>query len=191
MKSGRRIPIDRPPSALARAAVMVPPALIAACLGFPPGDALAYRPFDFTDAAVADVGEVEIELGPAGYRRRDGESTVIAPAYVLNYGFAKNWELVIEGQGEHPLSPPADVRGRLGGNGVLLKGVLQQGARQGKAGPSIATEFGVLLPGINDEHGIGASVLGIVSQRWSWGTVHFDLGAALTREHHADLFVGT
>ena len=26
----------------------------------------AYRPFDGTDAAVADVGEVEIELQPAG-----------------------------------------------------------------------------------------------------------------------------
>ena len=55
----------------------------------------------------------------------------------------------------------------------------------------MATEFGVLLPGINDEHGLGASWLGIVSQRWSWGTIHFDLGAALTREHDADLFVGT
>src|SRR5437870_4586230 len=29
------------------------------------GDALAYRPFEGTDAAVADSGELEIELGPA------------------------------------------------------------------------------------------------------------------------------
>src|SRR5262249_61091869 len=29
-------------------------------------DAFAYRPFDGTDAAVADPGEVEIELQPAG-----------------------------------------------------------------------------------------------------------------------------
>lgn len=30
------------------------------------GPAAAYRPFDGTDAAVADLGQVEIELQPAG-----------------------------------------------------------------------------------------------------------------------------
>jgi hypothetical protein len=191
MKPTRRIPIDRLASARAKAAALVAPALIAACVAFPAGSALAYRPFDSTDAAVADVDEAEIELGPAGFRRRDAERTMIAPAYVLNYGFARNWELVIEGQGEHPLPPAEDTRSRLVGNAVFLKGVLREGALQDKPGPSVATEFGVLLPGINDERGVGASFLGIVSQRWSWGTVHFDVGAAMTRDHHADLFVGT
>lgn len=156
-----------------------------------PVPALAYRPFDFTDAAVADQGEVEIELGPVGFRRSASERTVIAPAYVLNYGFAKNWELVLEAQGEHPLAPADDTRSRLVDNGLFLKGVLREGGLQDKAGPSIATEFGILLPGINDEHGVGASWLGIVSQRWAWGTVHFDAGAALTRDHHGDVFLGT
>jgi hypothetical protein len=156
-----------------------------------PGNSFAYRPFESTDAAVADVGELETELGPAGLRRSDTERTVIAPKYVINYGFAKNWELVLEGQGEHPQPPAEDTRSRLVGNGLFLKGVLREGALQNKTGPSVATEFGVLLPGINDEPGIGASWLGIVSQRWSWGTVHFDVGAALTREQRADLFVGT
>jgi len=32
-----------------------------------PLSARAYRPFDGTDAAVADKGEVEIELGPVGF----------------------------------------------------------------------------------------------------------------------------
>src|SRR2546426_12619554 len=81
-----------------------------------PGHSLAYRPFDWTDAAVADIGELEIEFGPVGFRRTDTERTVIAPAYVLNYGFAKNWELVLEGQGEHPLAPAEDTRNRLVGN---------------------------------------------------------------------------
>ena len=31
-----------------------------------PSQALAYRPFDGTDAAVADLGEAEVELQPAG-----------------------------------------------------------------------------------------------------------------------------
>ena len=55
----------------------------------------------------------------------------------------------------------------------------------------MATEFGALMPGFNDEVGWGASWLGIVSQRWSGGTIHFDLGAAYTRLHRGDLFVGT
>ena len=156
-----------------------------------PGNSFAYRPFDSTDAAVADVGELEIELGPAGFRRSDTERTVIAPAYIFNYGFAKNWELVLEGRGEHPQPPAEDTRSRLVDNGLFLKGVLREGVLQGKTGPSVATEFGVLLPGINDEPGVGASWLGIVSQRWFWGTVHFDVGGARTREQRADLFVGT
>jgi hypothetical protein len=156
-----------------------------------PGTSFAYRPFDSTDAAVAELGELEIELGPVQFRRSGTERTVIGPAYVLNYGFAKNWEVVLEGQGEHPLPPADDTRSRLVDNGVFVKGVLREGVLQDKPGPSIATEFGILLPGINDEHGMGASWLGIVSQRWAWGTMHFDAGAALTRDHHADLFLGT
>src|SRR5262245_64537702 len=70
------------------------------CLMLWPEYSFAYRPFDATDAAVADLGELEIELGPVEFRRSEAERTVIAPAYVLNYGFAKNWELVVEGQAE-------------------------------------------------------------------------------------------
>jgi hypothetical protein len=97
---------------------------------------------------------------------------------------------VFEGRGEHPLPPSDDTRSRLVGDALSLKGVLREGVLQSKSGPSVATEFGVLLPGINDEHGFGASWLGIVSQRWSWGTVHFNLGAELTRDQNADLSVG-
>jgi len=70
------------------------------------GISFAYRPFDSTDAAVADVNQLEIELGPAQFRRATDERTVIAPAYVINYGFVKNWEVVLEGRAEHPLAPP-------------------------------------------------------------------------------------
>jgi len=155
------------------------------------GISFAYRPFDSTDAAVADVGQLEVELGPVQFRRSEEERTLIAPAYILNYGFAKDWELVLEGRGEHPVWPAEETRSRLLGNNLFLKGVLREGALQDKSGPSVATEFGALMPGFNDEVGWGVSWLGIVSQRWSGGTIHFDLGAALTREHRGDLFVGT
>ncbi|MBV9202163.1 MAG: hypothetical protein JOY83_21020, partial [Alphaproteobacteria bacterium] len=48
-----------------------------------------------------------------------------------------------------------------------------------------------LLPGINDEHGTGAVVNTIASQRGDWGTVHLNAQIALTREQHADYFLDT
>src|SRR5258708_7915539 len=45
--------------------------------------AFAYRPFDGTDAAVADVGEMEIELQPVGRLRQGSDKTLIAPATVF------------------------------------------------------------------------------------------------------------
>jgi hypothetical protein len=153
-------------------------------------DASAYRPFDLTDAAVADFRETEIEFGPVQFRHDDSGNTLILPAVVYNYGFAKNWELVIEGRGEHTLSGE-DTGSRLVDDAISLKGVLREGVLQGKTGPSVATEFGVLLPEINGVDRAGASWAMIVSDRWSWGTIHFNAGAALTREQHGDVFVGT
>jgi len=53
-------------------------------------EAFAYRPFDGTDAAVADPGEVEIELQPAGAQWSREQNLLIAPAVVYNYGFLEN-----------------------------------------------------------------------------------------------------
>jgi hypothetical protein len=152
--------------------------------------AYAYRPFEGTDAAVADPGEVEIELGPVQYMREGSERTIVAPAVTLNYGFADGWEASLEGELAHGVSSDSR-RTSLVGNGAFLKGVLRKGSLQNQSGPSIATEFGLLLPGINDEPGTGGSIAGIVSQRWSFVTIHFNAAAAVTREHHGDLFVST
>jgi hypothetical protein len=153
------------------------------------GSAFAYRPFDGTDAAVADKGEVEVELQPAGALKQGSEKTLIAPAWVVNLGVAENWEAVFEGEGQFPLGM-SDDRPSLAGAGAFLKGVLREGSLQDKTGPSVATEFGLLLPGINADRGIGASVAGIVSQRWEWTTIHLNAAAALTRDQHADIFLG-
>jgi hypothetical protein len=153
------------------------------------GAAQAYRPFDGTDAAVAEPGEMEIELGPVEYFREGAERALFAPNVRINYGFTPGWEAVLEGILAHRLTAALPAIS-LVENGAFLKGVLREGALQEKPGPSIATEFGVLLPGINDELGVGASIAGIVSQRWDWGTVHLNGAAARTREQHADYFVG-
>lgn len=155
------------------------------------GDALAYRPFDGTDAAVAEPGQVEIELGPAQYLREGSESTLVAPTVVLNYGLSERWELVLQGEAVHSLMAESRKTSLLG-NGLFLKGVLREGSLQGKPGPSIATEFGFLLPSINDDptRGTGGSLAAIVSQQWPWMTVHLNAAVAVTRQQTADAFVG-
>src|SRR5262245_6353907 len=40
------------------------------------GVSFADRPFDSTDAAVADVGQLEVELGPVQFRRSEEERTL-------------------------------------------------------------------------------------------------------------------
>ncbi len=152
------------------------------------GPALAYRPFDGTDAAVAAPGEVEIELQPAGALRDQEGTTLVAPDTVFNFGLSEDWEAVLEGRGETPLSPSGPTS--LTAAGAFLKHVLRPGSLQDKAGPSVATEFGVLLPDSTGSSGVGASLAGIVSQRWDWGTIHFNAETTLTRDHHGDLFVG-
>ena len=167
---------------------LVPGSVIVLCLTAWSGSASAYRPFDGTDAAVAAPGEVEIELQPAGRLRENGSTTLVAPATVFNYGLSEGWEAVFEGQGQTPLSPSGPTS--LTAAGAFLKHVLQPGSLQDKTGPSVATEFGVLLPDSTGNSGVGASLAGIVSQRWDWGTINLNAETALTRDHHADLFLG-
>jgi len=159
--------------------------LLLGCIIWPVG-AWAYRPFDSTDPAVADPGEFEIELSPASFRH-DGGPTWVSPSARLNYGFAKNWEVVLEGQAEHPKYG----RTTLVDNALSLKTVLQEGSLQDKSGLSIATEGTVLLPGINDESGAGVGLTGIVGQRWNWGSVYVNLGGSRTRDGLGEIFFGT
>jgi len=148
----------------------------------------AYRPFDGTDAAVAETGEIEIELGPVEYLRIGAERALLAPDLRINYGFTPGWEAALEGKLTHGLT--AGVPGTsLVESQALLKGVLREGSLQEKPGPSIATEFGILLPGINDQHGTGAVLNGIVSHRSDWGTIHLNAQIELTRQQHADYFL--
>jgi hypothetical protein len=150
--------------------------------------AQAYRPFDGTDAAVAKKGEMEIELQPAGRLRDESGTSLIAPATVINYGLSDDWEAVFEGQGQTPLSPMGPTS--LTAAGAFLKHVLVPGSLQDKTGPSVATEFGVLVPDSTGNSGVGASLAGIVSQRWDWGTIHLNAETVLTRDHHGDVFLG-
>lgn len=149
--------------------------------------AWAYRPFDSTDPAVAAVNDFEIELSPVTFRHGRFGETWVSPQLRLNYGFARSWEIVLEGQGEHERG----LRSRFVENQLSLKTVLKEGTLQNKAGLSIATEMGVLLPGLHDENGTGATLAGIIGQKFSWGAVHINLAGSLTRDQRSEVFFGT
>ena len=161
-------------------------AAVVICLSAWP--AAAYRPFDGTDAGVAALNEVEIELEPVGRLQTGSQSSLIAPGVVFNYGFAERWEVVLQSQMLTPISPGGGPAS-LAATAAFLKYVIQPGVLQGQSGISIATEFGPLLPGINAEPGLGFSWAGIVSQRWDWGTAHFNVEANLTRDQHGEAFL--
>jgi hypothetical protein len=153
--------------------------------------ALAYRPFDSTDADVAHAGEAEIEFGPFHYLREGTSRFVQVPAVVANFGLTGERELVIEGRHEVALDPaPDQPRSALVDNAVSIKQVLRNGVLQDAPGPSVATEYGVLLPS-TDGGGTGFSVAGIVSQRGSAGSVHLNGALMRTREHEPGVFLGT
>src|SRR6516164_4132665 len=154
-------------------------------LGWTP-QAYAYRPFDGTDAAVADPGEVEVELQPAGAQWSREQNLLITPAVVYNYGLSENWEAVLETQLQTPFSPSGPTT--LSASGAFLKNIIRPGVLQDKSGPSIAAEFGVLLPDGNGDSRFGLSADTIVSQRWDWGTAHLNIAAELTRDQRADVF---
>jgi hypothetical protein len=160
------------------------------CLASAPPASFAYRPFDSTDADVAKPGEFELELGPIGSLREGANKYWVAPAVVANIGI-KNGELVLQGQRQQLREGGSGVPSTSVVNtGVFMKQVLRNGALQDAEGPSVATEYGLLLPTLNGEHGAGFSWAGIVSQRWAAATVHLNTEFAYTREHKPDAFLG-
>jgi hypothetical protein len=62
-----------------------------------PRTAHALRPFDSTDASVADRATCEVELGPVGYFTEVDGRFLVAPMAVVNFGLTDRLELVVEG----------------------------------------------------------------------------------------------
>lgn len=158
--------------------------------GFAASPALAYRPFDSTDASVADEGEFELELGPLGRLHEGSERSWIAPAVVANFGLAGDREVVLEGKLNRSDTAVDTPRTSLGDMALSLKQVHRHGSLQDGTGISIASECGILLPTIHGESGTGASCAGIVSQRWPMATVHLNAALSFNRQHNWTRFLG-
>jgi hypothetical protein len=134
--------------------------------------ALAYRPYDSTDADVADSGETEIEFGwRFSHRRQPPEH---AGQWVLNVGLGASREIVLEGEW---------ARSTIVDAAVLLKQVHRRGALQGEPGLSIASECGVLIPTAGTESGAGGECLLIASHGNSVLSWHVNAGIEFDTEH--------
>jgi hypothetical protein len=165
-------------------------ALFALCVVGCSQSALAYRPFDGTDADVAGPGEVEIELGPAGYLHEGSDKFLIAPAIVANFGIKGDSEIVLEGRLSTPLGNDSGSQSVLGDTALSLKQVHRRGSLQEESGLSVASECSVLLPEVHGESGTGFGCLGIASQRWAATTVHVNGGLFMDREHNWEKLLG-
>jgi hypothetical protein len=163
----------------------------ASCLLLVAPRAAAYRPFNGTDADVADVGSFEVELGPAHFYTVGGQSYLLAPTSVLNLGIFEDTEIVVDSTNSVALGPlDGRPRDAFVDTDVFLKRVLREGTLQGKTGLSIAAEGGALVPEINGQNAFGASLAVILSYRWDSVTVHFNEQAQYSRAQNVDLFSG-
>jgi hypothetical protein len=147
----------------------------------------AYRPFDGTDADVAELGEFELEMGPAHLLHESGRNFLMSPT-VFNLGIAPRTELVIDMVGFVPLHPLAatpfergEAKLQLLDTDVFFKVLLRKGALQDEGGISIAFEGGPLLPEIYGAKGYGAAGNLIISDRWGWFTAHLNNTLELAR----------
>jgi hypothetical protein len=156
-----------------------------------PRSAIAFRPFDGTDARVAEAHLFELEMSPISYARMGSERFLIAPGMSLNYGTGSGFEFALEG--ESVMFMHADPEGdspRLGEAAFEFKKVLRPGVLQKKKGPSIATEESVEFPSRGQSHaGFGASL--IVSQPLPSAStmLHFNAELARTQEQQTERFV--
>ena len=171
--------------------VNAPRALLGAAFGLGalavPRAALAYRPFDQTDADTAEFNTIELELGPIRLTHGDGHTTY-GPGGVFNYGFSDGWELVFDYDAGIPLGDPGSS---LVLTDLQVKHVLRDGSLQEASGPSVALELGPLfptLPSLHDEVGGDATL--IVSQRWSHLTIHVNGMVEWTRDRAWSTTIG-
>lgn len=163
---------------------------IAAALWAPA--AQAYRPFEGTDAGVAEAGVFELELAPVGFIRNGASRTLVAPYAVGNIGFEGDTEFVFEGKvNREQGGTPDGYRTSLGDTALSVKHLFRHGSLQeGGTGVSLAAECGILMPEYHGDGGTGATCAGIASQRFEAATVHLNVASTRTRDHRQSRFLG-
>ena len=101
----------------------------------------AYRPFDGTDADVAEPGVVQLDVG-VGRLRQGMQRSVQVPTVVASFGVEGDTEIGIGGRVDRPLGDTAGAtRTSLSDTELAVKHLFRKGSLQeGGSGVSIAGE---------------------------------------------------
>src|SRR5690242_11467212 len=100
------------------------------------GEAHASRPFDGTDADVAEVGTFEPAIGPAYVSARRGRQALALPALVLDQGLFRDWELVVDARNMPRVGQrrPGEPRDHVTDTDVFRQTVLREGSLRERTG---------------------------------------------------------
>jgi hypothetical protein len=150
--------------------------------------AWAYRPYDSTDADVADDDEVELELGWRNSQFETDEEQ--AAGAVFNLGIGHEREIVFEGEWRRSESPSAESDSSIGDVGLFLKQVHRRGSLQGERGMAVASECGVLIPTRSEDSGPGGECVLIASHSSSVLTFHTNASIAFETDHRWSNSIG-
>jgi hypothetical protein len=160
------------------------PLLLIAATLFALPSAHAMRPFDGTDAAVAEQGMFELEMG-AAYLRQTGGRVRTLPGVVANFGVWQDTELTLETSSQTQIDhTDAPYRTGMNDTQISMKHVLRRGGLQeGGHGVSVALECALQLPNYHGEHNRGAGCTALASQSFNGVVMHFDAGVERDQEH--------
>jgi hypothetical protein len=165
-------------------------ALAVVCVATAP--ASAFRPFDGTDARVAERHLFELELSPVSYARMGNERSLVAPQVTFNFGAGSGLEFALEGRSEMLMSPdPAGISPALSDAEFSFKKVLRAGVLQERKGPSVATEEAINLPTGGQSHaGFGGSLIFSQGLSVTRTMLHVTAELARTQEQQVGRFLG-
>jgi hypothetical protein len=147
-----------------------------------PASLRAYRPFESTDAAVAETSKLEVEFGYLEFANDDGRNSLAEPSLRLNYGIAERFEISFEGALQVFESHSGHDLQLLDPE-FSLKCVLLEGPLQDAPSPvGVAVEFGLLFPETTEDSTWGFESVLIASWRLREFTFHLNGGAEWPRE---------
>lgn len=152
------------------------------------GNAEAYRPFEGTAATVNNRGEFGLAMGTGETFDRAGNGFILAPFIQFSFGILPRTSFNLGVRDSIPVGPMGGRRRVPTVRSALaLKYLFRDGTLQGKTGLSIGGEIDALLPDVNARNWAGGCGTFIVSNRWTWGTIHLNQTAGYTRLHNFDL----
>lgn len=150
---------------------------------------------DANDARVVEHGTMELELQPIGYLQTligDEEHYLVAPSAQIYWGLAEGWDLLFltrgfglldDAMGESPYALAEQM--------LAFRAMLRDGrySDEEAEGPSVTLQVGALLPGVEAETGVGATLALLFAQQWDAGTLHLNVWTNLTQDRTFELFL--